>query len=324
MVGYFGWGNFGDELFLKVHRQRLGATYDLRVVHDLLVEPYHSRALPEVVEDYDAFLIGGGDLLNPLRVSGLYWQMDYLRKPVFIYGLGVPNQPFRREHVLSVYRKFLQHENCKLVVARDVESFNWIKQNLDPGDKLAWYPDPVCAMDRPPALASSEKILGVVMREHRSLNQDMSPVRRMIDSAREKGYTVRHIVLANQELGGADLSRARIIAQGDEEIFYSDDLDEMCRQISACSMLATIKFHGLVVATMYGVPSVAMSVTPKNRNFLRMIERSEMLCSYTNEDLYQRIPHYPARIHQRVRGALWTQAREGYAHLERAMGEAIK
>ncbi|GEK79692.1 polysaccharide pyruvyl transferase family protein [Agrococcus baldri] len=323
MVGYFGWGNFGDELFLKVHRQQLGETYDLKVVHDLQQEPYHSRPLAEVVEDYDAFLIGGGDLLNPLRVSGLYWQMEYLKKPVFIYGLGVPNQPYRRENVLDVYREFFDHENCKLIVARDIESYNWIKENLNPGDKLTWYPDPVCAMDRPAALPNTEKTLGVVMREHRSLNQDMSSVRTMIDTAKGMGYKIRHLVLANMELGKGDLERARLIAEPDEEVFYSDDLDEMCQQISACSMLATIKFHGLVVATMYGVPSVAMSVTPKNRNFLRMIERQEMLCSYTNEKVFERISHYPARIHQRVRADLYYRARQGYERLASEMAAHV-
>src|SRR4028118_1926988 len=90
LVGYFGWGNFGDELFIETHRQYLSRHYDLEVVHDLLTEPYFTRPIEEVVEKYDAFLIGGGDLLNPARVSNLYWRMEYLQKPVFVMGLGVP------------------------------------------------------------------------------------------------------------------------------------------------------------------------------------------------------------------------------------------
>lgn len=323
LIGYFGWGNFGDELFVKVHRQRLGDTFDLDVTHDLLEAPYYSRPVSEVAEEFDGFLLGGGDLLNPLRVSELYWNMDYLRKPVFVHGLGVPNQPFRRDGVIEHYRRFLGHENCKVVIARDVESHNWLKENLDLGDKLHWYPDPVCAMDKPAPTPSKDKVLGVVMREHRSLDQEMGPVRALIDQAKEQGYKIKHLVLASMSLGQADLSRAQLIAESGEEIVQSEDLDELCQAVSACSHLASIKFHGLVVATMYGVPSIAMSVTPKNRNFLRMIERPEMLCSYTEPTLQQRLPHHPARIHNRVRSGLYNQAVRGYQHLQSTMEEVL-
>ena len=323
-VGYFGWGNFGDELFLNAHARALSDRFQVQPVHDLLHEPYFSRPVAEMVGGFDGFLIGGGDLLNPLRVSTLYWRREYLRKPVFVYGIGVPDEPFRREPVLDVYREFLHHDNCKLVVARDVESYEWIRDNLGLDSKLAWYPDPVCALDLPdPDGKATGKILGVVMREHRSLEEDLSSVRRMVDEAKEKGYSIRHLVLANKGLGQADLKRARMIAKPDEEIHHSEDLHEMCRQISACSMIATIKFHGLVVATMYGVPAVAMSDTAKNRNFLRRIEREEMLCKYTDPQLDERIPHHPARIHSSVTLGLRHQAREGYALLRRAVEDAL-
>ncbi len=43
---------------------------------------------------------------------------------------------------------------------------------------------------------------------------------------------------------------------------------------------------------------IAMSVTPKNRNFLKMIDRAEMLTSYTEPKLKDRLTMYPAPIHQ--------------------------
>lgn len=323
LVGYFGWGNFGDELFLEVHRQQLAGSYDLFVAHDLLESPYFSRPVAEVVDEADAILIGGGDLLNPLRVSELYWQMEYLRKPTFVYGLGVPNQPFRREHVLAFYQDFFAHENCKLVVARDVESYTWIRENLDPGEKLTWYPDPVCAMDRPEVQPTDKGVLGVVMREHRSRSEDLGHLSDAIDVARQMGYTIRHIALATGTLGEGDLALAREIAEPGDEVVHSESLAELCQEISKVQLLATIKFHGLVVATMYGVPAIAMSVTPKNRNFLRMIERPEMLVSYTNEGLKDRIVRHPARIHQKVRAFLYYQAREGYGVLRSGLREAL-
>ncbi|MBO9453338.1 polysaccharide pyruvyl transferase family protein [Tropicibacter sp. R16_0] len=323
LIGYFGWGNFGDELFLSAHRQMLGKTYDLFVANDMTKEPYFSFPVSELVDKADAFLIGGGDLLNPVRVSPLYWKMEYLEKPVFIYGLGVPRQTHNRPKVLEHYRTFLNHPNCKMIVARDIESYTWIKENLDPGEKLVWYPDPVCALARPEATPPKEKTLGVVMREHRSLDPNMQPLQDLISKARDMGYKIKHLVLANMELGEGDLERAKIIAQDGDEIFYSDSLDEMCQAISSCSMLASIKFHGMIVATMYGIPSIAMSVTPKNLNFLRMIERSEMAASYTNPNLKDHLPYYPSRIHQLVRGNLYRRATEGYRVLQAKMAEVL-
>lgn len=323
MVGYFGWGNFGDELFLEAHKQHLGKDYELVVANDLLVAPYFSKPVAELVDEFDGVLIGGGDLLNPLRVSDLYWDKAWLNKPTFIYGLGVPRASFRRENVIERYKSFVQHENCKLIVARDVESYEWIKENLEPGDKLKWYPDPVCALDRPAAIPPKEKTLGVVMREHRSLDPDMSHVRKLIDEAKNMGYKIKHLVLATKTLGEGDLKRAQLVAEEDEEIIHSNSLAELCAAISSVSALATIKFHGLVVATMYGVPAIAMSVTPKNRNFLRMIERQEMLVSYTDSNLHKHLSNYPARIHQRVRGGLYREAREGYRVLKECMSQNI-
>ncbi|MDO5031013.1 polysaccharide pyruvyl transferase family protein [Corynebacterium sp.] len=323
LVGFFGWGNFGDELFLETHRQQLGEDYELIVANDLTKAPYFSRPVAEIVSEVDAVLIGGGDLINPVNVSGLYWCEEFLEKPVFVFGIGVPNTRRQKDSTIAYYRSFMQHENCKLVVARDVESYNWLESNLGLGDKLTWHPDPVCSYKRPAKRKSHEKTLGVVMREHRSLSQDMSPVQRLIEEARRMDYKVKHIVLANQELGRADYERAKIIASEGDEIVYTEDLNEMCAEISSLSALASIKFHGMIVAAMYGVPTIAMSVTPKNRNFLKMIDRSEMLQSYTHPELYKRLSWYPARISPQTRYWLLRGSRAGYELLKNEIAKAI-
>lgn len=324
LVGFFGWGNFGDELFLEAHKQYLGDEYELVVANDLTASPYFSRPVSELVEEVDAVLIGGGDLINPVNVSKLYWREEYLDKPTFIFGIGVPNTKRTRKETIEFYRKFMQHENCKLVVARDQESFDWIDKNLQPGEKLTWYPDPVCALQKPSPRPDKEKVLGVVMREHRSLDPDMSNVRELIDRAKEMDYKVRHLVLATKELGEADFGRAQLIAEPDEEIVRTEDLMALVQEISRCSTLATIKFHGMVVATMYGIPSIAMSVTPKNRNFLRMIERPEMLASYTSDGLASRLSTHPARISKRVRYYLSRESKNGYKRLKAEIDEVLQ
>ncbi|MGO0577039.1 polysaccharide pyruvyl transferase family protein [Ornithinimicrobium panacihumi] len=323
LVGFFGWGNFGDELFVDAHRQMLEPKYELFVANDLTAAPYFSEGVQPVVDHADAVLVGGGDLINPAQVSQLYWKQEFLQKPTFVYGIGVPSQPFTRKPVMDHYARFLQHDNCKLVVARDVESHDWLAKNFDLGDRLHWYPDAVCAYRRPPAVRTTEKIFGIVMREHRSLDSDMSHVRAMADEAKRLGYTVRHLVLSNKVLAEGDLGRAKLIATPDEEIFHSDSLEEMCIEISKCTLLASIKFHGMVVATMYGVPTIAMSVTPKNKNFLRMIQRPEMAAGYRDPHLKDRVTAHPAKIHTLVRGNLHRRAVAGYEVLKDALAQHL-
>lgn len=323
LVGYFGWGNFGDELFLEAHRQHLGEEFELEVIHDLLSEPYFSRPVEEMIAPYDAILIGGGDLINPVRVSGLYWKEAFLTKPVFVFGIGVPSAKWARNDVIDTYRRFFQHPNCHLVVPRDIESYNWIKSNICPSGQLAWFPDPVCSLKLPAATKAKEKTLGVVMRSHRSLSEDLSSVRTMIDKAKDMGYVVKHLVLANLQLGQADLEMARSIAKSDEEIITSESLDSLCTSIASCSLLASIKFHGMVVATMYGVPTIAMSVTPKNRNFLRMIERPEMLRGYTDKDLWKNLSYFPAAIPKQVSEWLAIHSTLGYELLRKKLCEVL-
>ncbi|MBP3221673.1 MAG: polysaccharide pyruvyl transferase family protein [Neisseriaceae bacterium] len=322
LIGYFNYGNFGDELFMKAHQQYLGEYFDLSVPMDLLEQPYFSRDVREIVNETDAFLIGGGDLLNPMRVSPLYWNLEYLNKPVFIFGLGVPNQKFVRENVKSHYEKFLHHHNCKLIITRDKESYDFIKHNYHlEDDKLSWFPDPVLSLALSPRVSrvKGEKVLGVVMREHRSLAEDMGALRKLIDTAKQMDYKIRHIVLANKFLGIGDFERAKRIALPDEPVFHYENLDDMIVAISGCDILATIKFHGMVVATRYKIPSIAMSTTPKNRNFLRMLERTEMLCGYGDENLYKHLPYYPASIHSQVVYRLVKQSQAGYIRLLSAM-----
>lgn len=62
--GYYGMGNFGDDLFLHTLRQ---------VFHDHHVYPWNSRLDPRQT---DAFIIGGGDLITPYSFSPYYFPLS--------------------------------------------------------------------------------------------------------------------------------------------------------------------------------------------------------------------------------------------------------
>ena len=59
LVGYFGSGNYGDELFVELF-QRSFAGHELTVLHASAANGKHDVA--EVMRQ-DAIIVGGGDLL---------------------------------------------------------------------------------------------------------------------------------------------------------------------------------------------------------------------------------------------------------------------
>ena len=78
-------------------------------------------------------------------------------------------------------------------------------------------------------------------------------------------------------------------------------------------MLASHKFHGTVVAVSYGIPSISMSTTDKNRNLLRRLGRPDLLCAFDDPSLPDRLENPPKPIDLTVRDEM---ARQATASLE--------
>jgi polysaccharide pyruvyl transferase WcaK-like protein len=289
----------------------------------MLEAPYLSEKRLSELDKFDAFLIGGGDLVNPRAVSDLYWRKEYLKKPTFVFGIGCPDIKTKESKAINYFREFFNHENLIYTCLRDKESMNYFNQVIKPRVPAITFPDAVCAMDLPKKVDSEDKILGVTLRSHRSVVGEYEQVRKAVNTAKEMGYTIKHVVMASGVLGEGDLEVTKRFAEQGEEIIYSDDLNELCEQISTCSMMLSMKFHGLIVAAMYGIPTLQMSSTQKNRNFFRYIQRPELIGNYQDENLYQKVPHYPVSIHSLLRTKLKRDARAGYASLKGAMKASL-
>lgn len=312
LVGFFGWGNFGDELFLEAHGKFLSDVGEVFPINDLQEKPYFTRPVESVVKGCDTLVIGGGDLVIPWTMSELYWKEEYLTKPVHIFGVGVPRWGGYDRAVVKRYRQFFQSESVKTIIARDIESADWITKHIKPLIDVQFFPDPVLALDLPAAEEYEEKILGISLRHRRAGPDDLTNVRELCERAKDLGYGVRHIVLGNMKTGVLDYEVARNFSTEDEEVVYSEDLIDICQSISECSAYASMKFHGTIVASMYGVPSIVISATDKSRNFSRMICRPDTISSLNDEFMADRLSYFPAPIHPMVIGHLKEQAREGY------------
>ena len=315
LVGFYGPGNYGDELFLEVFRQYLGPVADVGVVFDSATRPYFTRPVREVVRDHDAIVIGGGDLLVPWGLGDRYWLTDYLRRPVHVIGVGVPTWRDEKPSAVAALRAFMRHRNVRSITARDDESAAWIREHLRPRVEVASSADLVFALPLPAVERPADPpILGIVVR-WREGGDDYSAVRALADRGRELGYRLRTIVLSTDEVRARDERALDELGLGLDraERIGSDDLEVLTRAIGECTMLASHKFHGTVVAVSYGIPSISMSTTDKNRNLLHRLDRPDLLCAFDDPSLPDRLENPPRPIDLTLRDAM---ARQATASLE--------
>ncbi|HEY8454210.1 MAG TPA: polysaccharide pyruvyl transferase family protein [Actinopolymorphaceae bacterium] len=306
LVGFFGWGNYGDELFLRVWEEHLGATCKLTVLHDQLCKPYFTRPVKECVSEVDAILIGGGDLVVPWQISGLYWRQEYLDRPVYIAGVGVPTWGKTSPHVVERMREFFQHPNVRYISTRDPESAEWIRRHLEPKVDVSWAPDLVFAMTLPPVRPAPERhTLAIATRYRARGPDDFTQVRRLAEKALAMGWRVQNVVLGTGRVRALDLEVAKKFGVDGVEIVESEDLDVLTRTLGSATVAASMKFHGTVVATAYGVPCFALAPTDKSRNLFRLIDRTSMLVSLEDSTLADRLspdlPPVPESVRDNLR-----------------------
>jgi polysaccharide pyruvyl transferase WcaK-like protein len=322
LIGFFGWGNYGDELFLDQWHRVLDPYFDAQPIHDLMRAPYFSRDPKTVAQEYDAFVIGGGDLVIPNKVSELYWNEAWLAKKVYIAGVGVPTW-IKNENprVLAYMSRFFQHPNVQYIGARDAESAAWIRENLKPGIPVRVHPDIVYSMPLPePRRYAEDKVLGISVRQRRNQKvDDYSALSAMVEVARERGYAIKVLVLSNGRTGAADLQAAERLPFQPFEVVHSESMEELTAALGGLDVLASMKFHGSLVASMYGVPSIVLSPTTKSKNLYQALGRTDLLSHLNDASMADKLEPAQNRIAPDVIARQVEGAHRGLAELVRQM-----
>ena len=259
------------------------------------------RAIGPVVRASDALVIGGGDIVNPSSAATRYWERTYLRRPVFVAGVGVPTWGSSSAEAVERLGMFLRHPAVRSIGTRDEASARWIRETLCPSAPITVAPDLVCALRLPVVERPSDPpVFGVAVRR-RSGRDDLTQVRLLCERAISLGYRLRRIVLATGRTRVRDLGATRELGFEDTELVSSDDLDVITRAIGECTAMASMKFHGVVVAAMYGVPAFVIMPTAKNRRFMEEIGRPDLVSVYNDPTLPGRLTRDPQPIPEDVR-----------------------
>lgn len=315
LVGFYGWGNYGDELFGEVFREHFADRVRLAKVLNPDAGRWRGRAVGPAVRRSDAVLIGGGDIVIPWATSSRYWDRTFLRRPVFVTGVGVPTFRETNPGTVEALQRFFQHPSVRYIGTRDATSSAWVERELRPAVPVVTAPDLVCGLTLPPVVRPADPpIFGVAVRR-RAQPDDLTHVQRLCERAISLGYRVRRIVLATGRTRLRDLEATAALGFPDTELISSDDLAAITRAIGECTAMASMKFHGVVVASMYGVPSLVMMLTAKNRYFVEQLGRADLACSYGSADLPDHLTRDMTPISPEVVDRLRTGAVESVSDL---------
>lgn len=320
LIGFYGWGNYGDELFLQLWRRRLSPCFEVSTVHELLMPPYVIGDPARVAEGYDAFLIGGGDLVIPSGVSQLYWRREWLARRVYISGVGVPQWRQREDpDAVAHMSAFFRHPNVQYISARDEQSAQWIRDRLRPHVPVLVHPDLVFGMDLPAPRPDPDgpPTLGVSVRQglyHR--DNDYAQLSRLVDRARADGYAISVLYLAAGRQRRRDAPAVEQLPFTPDEVVSAQEPDAISAAIGGMDAFASMKFHGLVVALMYGVPALALTPNSKNVSLLCAVDRPDLIGDLAGEiDLALKLP--------RLRVPVDRELVAGLVHEARVAGDAL-
>lgn len=282
LVGYYGFGNYGDEYFKEVLQNEF-PDFDLVLLHQFGPDgELVYDGLSQRVSEVDAILIGGGDLVIPYAWSSLYWRDEYLHKPIYIYGVGVPRWGGYNEDVVRRMRSFFVSPAVKSIAARDQESTDWITKYLTPRVPVACKPDIVCAFESAPVAKVPGRV-GLVLRAQGSgLTEER--IRWLADTVAATGHVPRLIVLGTDKTARDDLASLATLGWGDADIIMRDSLQKLTNELLSCEKVISMKFHGCVVAMAHDVPTLALSGANKFKNFYASIDKTDWITTLTSDD----------------------------------------
>lgn len=280
LVGCFGWGNFGDELFFRQWSTQL-KSFDTFRANDLLEKPYFSRSAKLVAAEADVLVIGGGDLIRTESISSLYWNRAWTQRPLIVSGVGVAEESgVDRPDVIPRLRDFFHSADLLSLSARDPISQDWIVRHLEPPVPVRVVPDLAFAVEGVRRCGDIERqqsipVVGLALNKL-CTDSDTLLANALIDAHLKGEIHLRILALAfGHQLVLERAILDKLSLRRPIEVF--DTVEDMIRAISELDLLYSAKFHGLVVAARMGIPSRSLSSTSKAKNLAKLCSLVELV-----------------------------------------------
>ena len=328
-MGFFGWGNYGDELMREVWQRQL--PWPAEPMHDQLTSPYFSTSAAEALRPVDGVVIGGGDLVLARTVSPLYWNRVWLRRPCAVAGIGVAlEQGEFRADIAPRLRDFLTHDRVISVSTRDAASAHWLRDRAgvpgvhctaDLAFAAALPPRPSRADENLTPLAPGDRV-ALVVRKAMSEEIEVA-VNRVLTWAAARGATAEFLVAATSTEAAADRSAVRN-RWPDVRIRQESSVEAISAALTDYRVVASAKFHITLVCARLGVPTVALRTTNKTQQLAEQLQDPRAARVVRSEDDDRLLDELcAAPLHETRLAALEQQAHDEVRRVIQRLSEAF-
>lgn len=258
IVGYYGFGNYGDELFANVFRTFLGEYFQLTFLPDALTDPYFpGEKLASIVERHDLVIVGGGDLLNPQYIPPFYLAEELLQRKVIVEGVGVPLELGSSETATTHLGNFLSSKSVKGISVRDRLSHDFLNQNL--GIASVIKPDITLSLQ----ISNQRPRLRTVTISPRA-HQDEEHYTAMIEAAAEARHSATPEVLISSigDCAKDDMEFSSVYFRRFEQ-FNFKSIERITDFITNSEVVISDKFHVCLLGLIGGCTVIPISYSNK-------------------------------------------------------------
>ncbi|WP_374015697.1 polysaccharide pyruvyl transferase family protein [Paenibacillus thiaminolyticus] len=286
VCGYYGMGNFGDDVCLRTLQKRLDGH---------AVYPWLPQMSPD---DTDAVIIGGGDLITLYSFNPYYFPAALRNHPTWVYSVGIvdayPEETWPEDQV-NRYRERIRR--AQKAIFRDAHS-------LAIASRAGFHPYPTMAPDIafgyqaprfPVKRLSDRPTIGIIVFAYSSF--PFEAMLRLFLRLSSQGYHLALIPVINHPTNGfSDFGmcnrlyqamKARDPRSSVESLPLLMELDVTYSIIQSMDMLISYKLHPSLAALRAGKPVFAFSTMSKVRSLLRQFGMEEYVCSYQEpEEVY--------------------------------------
>lgn len=269
LAGYFGYGNAGDELILRLLRETLSPVAGAGLRYLAGPRPAFPGGVPRrnpgavlsALRDARALVLGGGELFQT-RTSrrslaaylALPAAMGIQRKPFWVFGVGVdPDLP-----PLALRATAATLRRARGVWARD-EASRAALAGL--GVASVVMADTVWALPVPPPAAPGGTRRRVVWIPRFPNGADT--LARLAPLINELSDFEHALLPLHPPLDAGPLQALRALLRGDVATWAWAAPEELPRRLMEADVVVSMRYHGLVLAALAGRPVVALAAHGK-------------------------------------------------------------